>query len=260
MLEISLPNLVQETIEEFISSFLNGRKGIVGMSGGIDSTLVTYLASRAAPGRIIGVHLPEMESSPEDENDAREVAIRLGIDFRVINIERYISPFRQVYTDKKVLGNIKARIRMVVLYSLANKENALVIGSSNKSELLTGYFTKYGDGASDLMPIGDLYKTQVRLLSGKVGIPEKIIKKVPTAGLWSGQRDEDELGIDYDTLDKILYGIELLMDDITISRELGIGIESVKMVRGMVERSRHKRVAFYIPKVGIRTVGTDFRE
>jgi NAD synthase len=149
---------------------------------------------------------------------------------------------------------------MVVLYSIANKENALVIGASNKSELLTGYFTKYGDGASDLMPIGDLYKTQVKLLARKVGLPEKVINKVPTAGLWPGQRDEDELGIDYFTLDKVLYGIELLMDDLRISEETGVNLETVNRIRKMVEISRHKRVLIYIPKVSIRTVGLDFRE
>lgn len=260
MLEITLPQLTEETIEEFIRSFLNGKKGIIGMSGGIDSTLVSFLASRAVPGRIIGVHMPERESSPEDERDAREVAEKLGIDFRVVNIERFVSPFREIYFDRKVLGNIKARIRMVVLYSIANSENALVIGSSNKSEILTGYFTKYGDGASDLMPIGDLYKTQVRMLASKMGVPDSIINKVPTAGLWQGQTDEDELGIDYATLDKVLYGIEMLMDDFTISEETGAELSAVKRIRGMVESSRHKRVMIYIPKIGVRTVGLDFRE
>ncbi|MFP3256163.1 MAG: NAD(+) synthase, partial [Thermoplasmata archaeon] len=199
-------------------------------------------------------------SSNDDEKDAREFAEKIGIDFRVFNIEKFISPFREIYNDRKILGNIKARIRMVVLYSIANKENALVIGASNKSELLTGYFTKYGDGASDLMPIGDLYKTQVKLLARKVGLPEKVINKVPTAGLWPGQRDEDELGIDYFTLDKVLYGIELLMDDLRISEETGVNLETVNRIRKMVEISRHKRVLIYIPKVSIRTVGLDFRE
>jgi len=260
MLEIQLPLLAEETIVEFIKSFLNGKKGIIGMSGGIDSTLVAYLANKAAPGKIIGIHMPEIESSNDDEKDSREFAEKIGIDFRVFNIEKFISPFREIYNDRKILGNIKARIRMVVLYSIANKENALVIGASNKSELLTGYFTKYGDGASDLMPIGDLYKTQVKLLARKVGLPEKVINKVPTAGLWPGQRDEDELGIDYFTLDKVLYGIELLMDDLRISEETGVNLETVNRIRKMVEISRHKRVLIYIPKVSIRTVGLDFRE
>ncbi len=260
MLEISLPPLSEETIVEFIRSFLNGRKGIIGMSGGIDSSLTAYLASKSCPGKIIGIHMPEIDSMKDDENDAREIAEKYGIDFKVINIEKFLSPFRSMYNDKKVLGNIKARIRMVLLYSIANSENALVIGASNKSELLTGYFTKYGDGASDLMPIGDLYKTQVKILARKVGLPEKIINKVPTAGLWSGQTDEGEMGIDYATLDKILYGIELLMDDKKISEEIGVEISTVKKVRKMVEDSRHKRVLVYIPKIGIRTVGLDFRE
>ncbi|MEM4589503.1 MAG: NAD(+) synthase, partial [Thermoplasmata archaeon] len=134
------------------------------------------------------------------------------------------------------------------------------IGASNKSELLTGYFTKYGDGASDIMPIGDLYKTQVRLLAKKVGLPDKIINKIPTAGLWKGQTDEDELGIDYATLDKILFGIELLMDDETISKETSINIERIRKVREMVENTKHKRILIYIPKLGVRTVGLDFRE
>ncbi|MEM1724915.1 MAG: NAD+ synthase [Thermoplasmata archaeon] len=260
MLEISLPSLVEETITDFIRTSLNGRKGIVGMSGGIDSSLVAYLASKSAPGKIIGVHMPELESMKEDENDAKEIAEKFGIDFRVINIEKFIAPFREIYNDKKVLGNIKARMRMLILYSISNSENGLVIGASNKSELLTGYFTKYGDGASDIMPIGDLYKTQVRLLAKKVGLPDKITNKIPTAGLWKGQTDEDELGIDYATLDKILFGIELLMDDETISKETSINIERIRKVREMVENTKHKRILIYIPKLGVRTVGLDFRE
>ncbi len=262
MLEISLPDYAEETIIKFIEDFVGNRKVVIGLSGGIDSSLTAYLSVKAL-GRenVLGVHLPEKNLNKKDLEDARDVANWLGIDFRVIEIDDFIRPFDKIgIKDRTALGNIKVRIRMTILYSIANEEKRLVVASSNKSELLTGYFTKYGDGAGDLHPIGDLYKTQVRLLSKKIGMPEKIINKVPTAGLWEGQTDEDELGIKYDLLDKILYGIEQFMNDDEIANELNIDINAVKNVRERVENTRHKRVMVYIPKIGLRTVGIDFRE
>lgn len=261
MLELSLPFLAEETIETFIKSFLKDRKAVIGISGGIDSALVTLLTSKSIKkDKIIAVHMPDRESKPQDEWDARMLAEMLGIDFRVIRLDPYIEEFKKIYTDKIVLGNVKARMRMVILYSIANNENGLVVGSSNKTELLTGYFTKYGDGAADLYPIGDLYKTQVRMLAKNMNLPREFIDKVPTAGLWKGQTDEDELGIKYEILDKILYGIEQFMNDKEISEVIGIDISIVASIRERVEKTRHKRVLVYIPKLGIRTVGLDFRE
>jgi len=261
MLELSLPYLAEETIEEFIKSFLKGKKAVIGISGGIDSALVTMLTSKSIDSKnIIAIHLPESESNPQDEKDARMLCEMLKIDLRIIKLDPFIQEFKNIYNDKIVLGNIKARMRMLILYSIANSENALVVGSSNKTELLTGYFTKYGDGAADIYPIGDLYKTQVRLLAKHMDLPKVFIEKVPTAGLWKGQTDENELGIKYDLLDRILYGIEQFMDDSQISNMLDIDIATIKSIRERVEKTKHKRVLLYIPKIGIRTVGLDFRE
>ncbi|MDP8012446.1 MAG: NAD+ synthase [Thermoplasmata archaeon] len=261
MLEISLPYLAEETIEEFIRSFIGNKKAVIAISGGIDSALVTMLASRSIKKEnIMAFHMPDQENDPQDELDAESLCNELGIKFNVIKLDPFLEPFKKMYQDRMILGNIKARLRMVIIYSIANKENAFVVGSSNKTELLTGYFTKYGDGAADLYPIGDLYKTQVRQLARIVSLPEKFIEKVPTAGLWKGQTDEGELGIKYEILDKILYGIEQFMSDEQISDELKISIDTIKSIRQRIEKTKHKRVLLYIPKLGIRTVGLDFRE
>ena len=253
MLELSLPYLAEETIEEFAGSFIKNRKAVIAISGGIDSALVTVLISKSInKENILTVHIPDSESNPQDEIDSRKLCDELGVNFRVISLDPFLNEFKKMYSDRIILGNIKARLRMVIIYSIANSENGLVVGPSNKTELLTGYFTKYGDGAADLYPIGDLYKTQVRLLAKKIGLPKEIIEKVPT--------DEDELGISYDLLDKILYGIEQFMPDDQIAKALKISPELVKSIRERVEKTRHKRVLLYIPKLGIRTVGVDFRE
>ena len=148
----------------------------------------------------------------------------------------------------------------MILYHLARERNLLVLGTSNKSEFLTGYFTKWGDGASDLCPIGDLYKTQVRILAARIGLPEKIIERVPSGDLWDGQSDEAELGIDYETLDRILMGIELGMADADIMKGAEVDASQVNHVRKLVARSVHKRRLGLVPKLGARSIGQDWRE
>ena len=157
-------------------------------------------------------------------------------------------------------GNIKARIRMVMLYYHANLHNYLVLGTSNKSELLVGYFTKYGDGGSDAMPMGDLYKTQVFELARELGIPESIVEKPPTAGLFRGQSDEKDLGMKYSELDMILRGIELRLELKDISDITGFPLETVTRIQKKVHGSAHKRCLGKIPKLGLRTIGLDWRE
>ncbi|MGC8995852.1 MAG: NAD+ synthase [Thermoplasmata archaeon] len=260
MIELSLPELAEETIEDFIRNFSNGKRVVIGLSGGIDSTLVLYLLVKSiGKENVIGIHLPEKTTDPKDTEDVKKIASINGIDLIIEHLDDYVQPFKKNINDIRILGNVKARMRMVYLYSISNSIGGLVSGTSNKSELLTGYFTKYGDGAADFYPIGDLYKTQVRLLAKKIGIPEEIINKIPTAGLWENQTDETELGISYDDLDKILYGIEQLYDDIKIHEETNIPIEKIKYVRNLVDKTKHKR-NMYIPKIGIRTVGLDWRE
>ncbi len=156
-------------------------------------------------------------------------------------------------------ANLKARARMILLYAEAQRRGALVSGTGNKSELLLGYFTKHGDGGNDLQPIGDLYKTEVQALAEHLGVPRPIIDKPPSAGLWPGQTDEDELGLAYADLDRILKGFELNASCATIAERTGLDLATVLRIDGMVRRSEHKRRASLVPKLGARTVGVDWR-
>ncbi|MFQ6106771.1 MAG: NAD+ synthase [Thermoplasmata archaeon] len=253
-------------IERFIRDYLaeSGRKGIiVAMSGGLDSAVVVALCARAIGfERTAGIHLPDRDSPKHDERDAREFAESLGISFNTIPIGDFVESFLSLEdTDDRVrLGNIKARCRMIVLYHAAHSMDYLVAGTSNKSELLVGYFTKYGDGASDIAPIGDLYKTQVWELAKEIGIPDHLTEKTPSAALWPGQSDEEELGISYRELDSVLLGIELGFSAEEIVERSEVDSAKVHRVFEMVQRSIHKRRLGLIPKVGISTVGLDWRE
>ncbi len=263
MIDLKLPDFALQTIINYIRDFVGDKNVVVGLSGGIDSAVVAKLCVEAlSKDRVLLVHMPDSTTPPEDTEDAREFVDLLGCAYREINIDESVKAMVSLLGLKSPLSvaNLKARTRMTILYAIANEENRLVAGTSNKSELLIGYFTKYGDGASDFAPIGDLYKTQVRELARLLEIPEKIITKTPRAGLILGQTDEGEIGIRYDDLDRILYGMELSMTPEEISIITGIDIEAVKRVYSMHEKSRHKRVMLYIPKIGIRTVNTDWRE
>lgn len=253
-------------IERFMRDYLrqSGRQGfIVAMSGGLDSSVVASVCVRAVGAeRIAGVHLPDRDSAKQDETDAREMADSLGIAFNTIPIDAFVEAFLTLEgtEDKVALGNIKARCRMIVLYHAARTMDYIVAGSSNKSELLVGYFTKYGDGGSDIAPIGDLYKTQVRDLAREIGIPDTLIEKTPSAGLWPGQSDEAELGITYTELDSILLGIELGFTAEEIQERTGLDENKVCDIFERVERSDHKRRLGLVPKLGVSTVGLDWRE
>lgn len=254
-------------IESFIAHQVDasGRKGVVlGMSGGVDSALVAKLcADSLGPKRVLALSLPEGDGG-EDGADARAYAKDLGIGFRAIDIApmvaRFESGLQPKRSDRVARGNLRARTRMVVWYFVANVEDRLVVGTGNKSEILTGYFTKFGDGGADFLPIGDLYKTQVRAMARHLGVPKKIVDKVPTAGLWRGQTDEGELGLSYDELDRILLGLELQMEPEAIAEKTDVSLERVRHVEELVASSVHKRKMPLIPKVGIRTVGLDWRE
>ena len=262
----------QEGHVDVILSFLrhhlreSGRKGFVlGMSGGIDSSLVGKLCADAVgPARVAGVALPEKASGGPDERDARDWAKRLGIEFRVIEIGPMVRAVAKqldvTESDRIGLGNVKARVRMIALYQVARAEERLVVGTSNKSEYCCGYWTKFGDGACDFAPIGDLYKTQVCEMARHLGIPAKIIEKTPTAGLWPGQTDEGELGIGYEELDRILFGIELQYTAEEIAERAVVDRNEVERIERLVAANVHKRKMPLIPKLGVRTFGLDWRE
>lgn len=266
MLRPKLKDDTQTVISWFLKHHVEGTKKagvVVGMSGGLDSAVVAKLATDAlGPERVLAVLLPEASTPRENMDDAGAMASDWGIEVRIINITEIIKMLGKTLApgNRNALGNVKSRMRMVALFHLASETNRLVLGTSNKSELLTGYYTKWGDGASDLCPLGDLYKTQVRELALKIGIPKKIIDRVPSGDLWPGQADEAELGIDYETLDRILLGIELGMADSEIVKSAKVEIIQVHHVKELVRKSVHKRRLGLIPKLGARTVGVDWRE
>ena len=265
-----LPRFKEEQvfiIEAFIAHSVgeSGRRGVVlGLSGGVDSALVAKLCADAlGPEKVLAMALPDGKGG-KDQKDAKKLAKSLGIEFRVVNIGPIAASMekRLKASDADVVarGNLRARARMIVLYFLANTEDRVVMGTGNKSEILTSYFTKFGDGAADFLPIGDLYKTQVREMARHLGLPPSITEKVPTAGLWTGQTDEEELGISYDELDRILLGIELQLDPEAIAAKTGLPMDRVQLVGRLVALGAHKRKMPLIPKVGVRTVGLDWRE
>jgi len=180
---------------------------IIGLSGGLDSTLAAYLAAEAlGKENCIGVFMPHTISDPASLRDAQTVAQRLGIRTRRVDISPLVDSFRQALPEITALqlGNVMARVRMIVLYQVSAEEKALIVGTSNKSEILLGYGTLHGDLACAFNPLGDLYKTQIRDLAKHLQVPEEIQRKAPSADLWEGQSDEGELGITYAEADRFL--------------------------------------------------------
>jgi NAD+ synthase len=244
------PKVIKE-ISDFIryQVEVSGLKGaIVNVSGGIDSAVVLALSVRALkPRNVRALTLPERDITPEsDITDVMQLTDRLNVTCDTVEITTILQVMRQTLHlydpfDRIACGNIKARTRMIIAYHYANTMKRMVIGSSNKTEWLTGYFTKYGDGAVDLMPIADLYKNQVRQLARYLEIPINIIKKTPTAGLWLGQSDEEELGVSYDVLDLILYGDERGLSEKEIASNLKIDPLLVHKILERVRSNEHKR-------------------
>ncbi|MCI4319429.1 MAG: NAD+ synthase [Thermoplasmata archaeon] len=262
-----LPSHAQRTIERFLRAHVEqaGASGVVlGLSGGIDSALAFRLSVDAlGPDRVTGVLSPDPGYLPELLEETRQFAGGQGARAVVHEIGAVETAYHRLFPkveDRVTLGNLKARIRMTILYTEARERRALVVGTSNKSELLAGYYTKFGDGAADLLPLGDLYKTQLRALAEQVGLPAAIRERPPTAGFWVGQTDEEELGIRYDDLDRILLGLEQLRTVAEIADGGGWPLELVERVARRVADGRHKRRSPPIPKLGLRTVGLDWRD
>ena len=192
----------------------SGSKGIViGLSGGVDSAVAATFCCRAIGGdKVLGLTLPSNVSNPADIIDAAALCKHLSMDHRVISIEPMLEGFKTMPDFKEsryLLGNLMARIRMIVLYYHANRDQKIVCGTSNRSEYLLGYCTKYGDNAADLQPLLHLYKTEIYEYAKEMEIPESIMKKAPSAGLWAGQSDEEEIGLSYERIDASLKSLEL---------------------------------------------------
>jgi NAD+ synthase len=241
-----------EGITDFIKkkvSEANTRGVVVGVSGGVDSACVACLSKKAlGADRVTGIIMPEKGTTrDEDVEDAISLCKKLGIGYKVIEINPFVDAFLEELGkgSEIAIANIKPRIRMIILYFFANSRNLLVMGTGNKTELSVGYFTKYGDGGVDILPIGDLYKTEVFKLAEFLGVPEKIIKKRPSAGLWRGQSDEEEMGITYEKLDRILKAVESGIE----SQIDGIEKEEIERVVKMIELSKHKRQMPPVAKV-----------
>jgi NAD+ synthase len=256
----------RDTISEFIRRHVeaSGARGVVvGVSGGLDSAVVVALCAHAlGRGRVLPIMLPAPTSNPLDAKHARLSCKSIGVKPLLHEIGPIVDGLRKSLgyePEARVRGNAKARARMLLLYAEAQRRTYLVCGTGNKSELLTGYFTKWGDGGVDLQPIGDLYKTQVRELAKFLKVPSAIIRKPPSAGLYPGQTDEGDMGLTYEQLDAVLRGLELNHDLDTIVRKTGLRRALVEKVDRMVRRTEHKRRMPLVPKIGARTVGIDWR-
>lgn len=258
------PSLVRKLLTRFIHSEITRTgfsRAVLGLSGGIDSALVAYLAAEAlGKENLLCVRMPYKTSSQDSLDHAMLVIKDLGIPYLDIPIiemaDGLISKFPEMSNMRK--GNIMARCRMITLYDQSEAFKGLVIGTGNKTEILLGYSTLYGDGAHALNPIGDLYKAQIRQLSREVGVPKEIIDKAPSADLWAGQTDEQELGFTYEEADKLLY---LLVDHRYSPEECveaGFKREFVETVVRRVRRNHFKRVMPPVAKITTRTVGYDF--
>lgn len=211
---------------------------VVGLSGGIDSACTAALCQKAMGERVLGVLMP-CHSAPQDAEMARLVAERFGLETITVDLSAaYDALAASLPADMPDLAraNVKPRLRMTTLYALAQTRDYLVAGTGNKSELLIGYFTKYGDGGVDVEPLGSLYKWQVRELARELSVPQPVIERPPTAGLWAGQTDEGEMGITYEELDAALAAIEAGQTE-------GVDPALLEKVQGMIAASEHKRAA-----------------
>jgi len=259
------PELVERLLVRFLRSETGKfgfQKALLGLSGGIDSAVSAALCVRAfGPENVLGVMMPYRTSDPASEGDARLVAESLGIPTRLVDISAMADGYLEAegVEERMRRGNVMARCRMIVLYDLSVEWSGLVIGTSNKTEALLGYSTQFGDAASALNPVGDLYKHQIRQLARHLELPAAVIDKPPSADLFVGQTDEDELGFTYEEADRLLY---LLVDErydvdqlVAAGFERDFVLEIVRRIAG----NQYKRLPPIIAKLSSRTINHDFR-
>lgn len=255
-----------ELIEDYLVKFLQeevfktGLKGaIVGLSGGIDSAVVAVLGKKAFGDNFKCITMPSSSSSTSSFDDAKELCEKFSMDFENISVAKLVEAY---FADKEAsnlrIGNFTARMRMATLYDQSAKNHSLVLGTSNKSELLLGYGTMFGDLASAINPIGDMYKTEIFAFARYLNIPTSIIEKPPSADLWVGQSDEADLGFTYEQLDKVLYSF---VDERLNKEELqtrGFDTKIIELVTTRIYKNQFKRKMPVIAKLSERTIGHDF--
>lgn len=248
---VSIANRIESSLKEHIvKSNVNGL--IFGLSGGIDSAVIANICARVSKEKSLALIMPDSKISPKEEtDDALHIVESLKLDYKMIDINLIYPKYLEfVETDQRALGNLRARIRANILYYYANVKNFLVVGSSDKSEFLIGYFTKFGDGSADILPIVSLYKTQVRGLARMLGIKESIITKKSSPNLWHGHVAEDEIGASYEEVDSVLYCIVDKNMTITEAKQItNIDQNKVDRIYQLYEKSQHKRMM----PVNIRT-------
>jgi NAD+ synthase len=258
------PELARSILTGFIKCEITRSgftRAVVGLSGGVDSALSCYLAAEAlGPENVLAVRMPYKTSSPDSLEHAQLVIDKLGVQSLTIPITEMVEPLFTLMPGMSQVrrGNVMARARMIILFDQSEEFHGLVVGTGNKTEILLGYTTLFGDSACALNPLGDLYKTQVRQLSSAVGVPEIIVTKAPSADLWASQTDEGELGFTYADVDRLLY---LLVDQRYSPEEcvaVGFADDFVRAVVNRVRRFHFKRVMPPIAKISNRTVGYDF--
>lgn len=239
---------IDKTIEEFLKNqvYKNNANGLIfGLSGGVDSAVTGYLCHRALPDKTMTLLLPDSKISPKSETeDAIKIVEELKLDYKLIDISPIVSQYsKYLEPSERALGNLRARIRANLLYYYANLKKYLVVGSSDKSEFLIGYFTKFGDGSADILPIVSLYKTQVRKIGEFLGISQSILSKKSSPNLWHGHVAEEELGMSYEEIDSILYCLfekKLSVDE--TAKLTQIEKSTVNKVNQLYQTSHHKRI------------------
>lgn len=241
-------SMASSKVRRFVASYLKSSRAaglVIGLSGGLDSAVALHLCTKAVGSKkVFGVVLPTEATPDNDVSDAIEHAKSLGVECKVMPIDPLLEIYAKLLpeADQKARGNLTARIRMNILYYFAAHRNSLVIGTSDKSEIWIGYFTKWGDGGSDLMPLAGLYKTQVRELASFLGVPRSIVAKKSSPRLWPGQLAEEELGMDYDAIDPILHClVDKKMKPRDAAKRYSFALNNVRKVELMIKKSAHKR-------------------